>query len=99
MQLWGKWEPVYRPLGIDGDLLFRSDDTTVAGDGYPQQLTDYYEREREWLTATRMGVDAGVRCHIRRFYIDLSGRYEGEDPAGAMPDRNDDYQSTKYTGV
>ena len=23
-----------------------------------------------------MGVDAGVRCHIRRFYIDLSGRYE-----------------------
>ena len=76
MQLWGKWEPVYRPLGIDGGLLFRSDDTTVAGDGYPQQLTDYYEREREWLTATRMGVDAGVRCHIRRFYIDVSGRYE-----------------------
>lgn len=68
-------EPVCRPLGIGGTALFRAADAADEG-GYPQQRTDCYDREREWLTATRMGVDAAVRCHIRRFYIDLSGRYE-----------------------
>lgn len=43
---------------------------------YPPQLTAYYDREAEWLTATRMGVEAAVRCNIERFYIDLSGRCE-----------------------
>lgn len=43
---------------------------------YPMQLTACYHREAEYLTATRLGAELAVRCNIRRFYIDLSGRYE-----------------------
>jgi len=68
-------QPGYRPFGADAVATLPPDDRSPA-DGYPQQLTEYCDRETEWLTATRMGLDAAVRCNIRRFYVDLSGRYE-----------------------
>lgn len=58
---------------------FSEQSTTLADadtDGYPVQLTAYYDREAEYLTATRLGAELAVRCNIKRFYIDLSGRYE-----------------------
>ncbi len=58
---------------------FSERSTTLAGGDtgdYPLQLTAYYDREAEYLTATRLGAELAVRCNIKRFYIDLSGRYE-----------------------
>lgn len=49
--------------------------TAVPGE-YPTQLTAYYDSENEYLTAGRMGVGLAVRRNIRRFYVDLSARYE-----------------------
>ena len=43
---------------------------------YPMQLTDFYNCENEYWTMPRVGAGAGVRRNIRRFYIDLSARYE-----------------------
>lgn len=43
---------------------------------YPQQQVDYYNRSNEYLTATRVGADLGVRCNIKRFYIDLAAHYQ-----------------------
>ncbi|MEG1611400.1 MAG: hypothetical protein RRZ83_06625 [Alistipes sp.] len=47
----------------------------VTGD-YSLQLTEYYNWSNEYLTASRLGVDLGLRYNIKKFYIDLSARLE-----------------------
>ncbi len=48
----------------------------VAGSGdYPEQLADYATAETEWFTASRVGVGAGARYNIRKFYVDLQCEY------------------------
>lgn len=43
---------------------------------YPGQLTAYYDYENEYLTADRIGAALGLRCNIKRFYVDAFARYE-----------------------
>lgn len=43
---------------------------------YPGRLTQYYDYENEYLTASRLGAGLGVRRNIKRFYVELYGRYE-----------------------
>ena len=48
----------------------------VEGAGeYPELLADYATAETEWFTASRVGIGAGVRYNIRKFYVDLQGEY------------------------
>lgn len=56
---------------------------------YPVQLRDFYAYENEYLTASRLGLELGVRRNIRRFYVDVSARWEhGFDlRLVAQPDR------------
>lgn len=53
----------------------RYDSPSQPGD-YPGRLSAWYDRENEYLTADRLGVEAGVRRHIKRFYVDLAARFE-----------------------
>ncbi|MEG1863867.1 MAG: hypothetical protein RR199_00950 [Alistipes sp.] len=48
----------------------------ISTGDYSPQLTEFYNWSNEYLTADRLGVDLGVRCNIKKFYIDLSGHYE-----------------------
>lgn len=49
-------------------------DSAGVGD-YPEQNSDYFAAEAEWLTASRIGVGAGARYNIHKFYVDLQGEY------------------------
>lgn len=74
----GAWEMI---LGADfrqgGFSEWESTDEVPAQPGeYPVRLTDFYNEENEYLTAARLGAEAGVRRNIRRFYVDLTARYE-----------------------
>ena len=74
----GRWEV---NLALDfrtGDFSERAkqfESPDEPGD-YPGRLTAYYDYENEYLTANRLGTALGVRCNIKRFYIDLYARYE-----------------------
>ena len=52
------------------------EETPLETSPYPLQLTEYYDYTNEYLTAPRLGVELGARRNIRRFYLDLSARYE-----------------------
>lgn len=74
----GRWE-------LSGGLGVRKGDSDESGytlpsdlevESYPVRLTDYHEYMDEYLTATRLGLDLGLRCNIARFYVDVSARYE-----------------------
>lgn len=78
VQRLGHWELNVAADFRKGGFRERSDrlfSTAEPGD-YPTQLTEWYDYENEYLTASRLGVGAGVRRHIHGFYIDLSARYE-----------------------
>lgn len=51
-------------------------ESTAEPGAYPERLSAWYDRENEYLTADRVGVEAGLRRNIHRFYVDLSARYE-----------------------
>lgn len=60
-----------------------------GGDGsspeeYVQCRTDYLAAETEWYTAPRIGAGVGLRCNIRRFYVDLRGDYGRSLSASAL---------------
>lgn len=52
------------------------EETPLETSVYPLQLTDYYDYTNEYLTAPRLSAGLGIRYNIRRFYLDLTGRYE-----------------------
>lgn len=74
-----RWELTIAADFRKGDFAekaFEEDNTPLETSPYPLQLTDYYDYTNEYLTAPRLGVGLGVRYNIRRFYLDLTGRYE-----------------------
>lgn len=50
--------------------------TPLETSEYPMQLTEYYQYATEYFTAPRLGAELGLRRNIKRFYVDLSARYE-----------------------
>lgn len=78
IRTFGRWELT---LGADfrtggfGERAKRFETAETPGD-YPGRLTDYYNYENEYLTADRLGAALGLRCNIKRFYVDISARYE-----------------------
>ncbi len=77
-QTFGRWELNLAADFRTGDFRERQSrlETSAEPGDYPVRLTDYYDYENEFLAADRLGAGVGVRRHIRRFYIDLSARYE-----------------------
>lgn len=74
----GKWEVSFAADFRKGgfrELESQGDAPATPGE-YPTQLTEYYNYDNEYLTASRIGAGAGVRRNIHRFYVDLSARYE-----------------------
>lgn len=63
-------------------------DTTLEPGAYPLQLTDYYRYATEYFTASRLGGELGLRRNIKRFYVDLSARYEHGFDLEFIPEAN-----------
>lgn len=74
----GSWELNLRAEFRKGGFSEREErfDATQQPGDYPERLDAYYHWENEYLTASRLGLGVGVRRNIRRFYIDLSVRWE-----------------------
>lgn len=78
LQRFGQWEI---DLGADfrkggfSEYETRYQTEMTPGE-YPSRLTEWYDCENEYLTAARVGVTAGLRRNIGRFYVDLTARYE-----------------------
>ncbi|WP_295939406.1 DUF6850 family outer membrane beta-barrel protein [uncultured Alistipes sp.] len=76
--IFGRWELNFAADYRQGSFSERSEKFETPGEPgeYPEQLTDYYDYENEYLTAKRLGAALGLRYNISRFYIDLNARYE-----------------------
>lgn len=74
----GAWEVTAGADFRKGGFREREDSSSVPAEPgtYPTQLTEYYDYENEYLTASRIGAVLGVRRNLQRFYVDLTGRYE-----------------------
>lgn len=78
LQRFGRWEV---NLGADfrkggfSEYEERYETGMTPGE-YPARLTEWYDCENEYLTASRVGLTAGLRRNIGRFYVDASVRWE-----------------------
>lgn len=74
----GAWETSlgadFRQGGFSEEAF--EQDTPLETQGEPVQLTEWYDYANEYFTAPRLGVEAGVRRNVRRFYVDLAVRWE-----------------------
>jgi len=58
------------------DEYSRQYDSPSAPGAYPERLTEWYDRENEYLTADRLTAGLGLRRNIRRFWVEIAARWE-----------------------